>query len=81
MKHKYESAHKLSSNHRDQLKSGIQCGCFYCLHVFSSSEIQDWIDNEQTAVCPYCGIDSVIYDHLGFQLTESFLQGMHHYWF
>ena len=35
---------------------------FYCNRIFDAEKIHEWIDDEngQTAVCPFCGIDSVI---------------------
>jgi hypothetical protein len=77
----FDQAHRFSSNHRQAIENDSACGCFYCLNIFSSSEIQQWIDNGQTAMCPYCGIDSVIGESAGFPITESFLRGMHKRWF
>lgn len=58
------------------------CGCFYCLTIFSPSEIVEWIqDEKETAVCPYCGIDSVIGESAGYPITKEFLEKMQKYWF
>jgi hypothetical protein len=35
----------------------------------------------QTALCPKCGIDSVLGDACGYPLTEDLLSRMHQYWF
>jgi hypothetical protein len=86
------TAHKHSSNHREEIVASEVCGCFYCLRTFSPSEIQDWVDElpdgsadiadvGQTALCPHCGIDSVIGSHSGIALTPEFLREMHRYWF
>lgn len=59
-----------------------RCGCFYCLRVFDPSEIEEWIEDERdTALCPYCGIDSVIGESSGYPLTREFLAEMQQYWF
>ena len=42
------------------IKESTNCGCYYCLKIFDKNEIKKWYDNKQTAVCPYCGVDSVI---------------------
>jgi acetone carboxylase gamma subunit len=34
-----------------------------------------------TALCPYCGIDSVIGDKSGFPITKEFLEKMYQHWF
>jgi predicted RNA-binding Zn-ribbon protein involved in translation (DUF1610 family) len=56
----YRSAHALSLRHRKQLERAGRAGCFYCLAVFDIAAIKDWTDDEQTALCPKCGIDAVL---------------------
>jgi len=79
------AAHKHSSNHRDEITSSEQCGCFYCLSIFRPDEITDWVDEVDgigtTAMCPYCGIDSVIGTRAGFPITKEFLGAMKVRWF
>ena len=87
----YIAAHKHCANHREEILGSKLCGCFYCIKLFCPDEILDWIDtsteetdiNEkgQTALCPKCGIDSVIGDASGFPIDISFLKKMHGYWF
>lgn len=80
-------AHSASSNHMEQLKQDKRCGCFYCLRIYDPAEIEEWIiddnpiDKGGTAVCPYCGIDSVIGESAGYPLTVEFLQKMNKAWF
>jgi hypothetical protein len=79
-------AHKHCSNHRAEVLSSALCGCFYCLQIFLPTEILDWIDNLNhlegtTALCPKCGIDSVLGDKSGYPITGEFLQQMEQYWF
>ncbi|MFT3808618.1 MAG: hypothetical protein QM698_01740 [Micropepsaceae bacterium] len=35
--------------------------------------IEDWCDDDDTALCPKCGIDSVIGDASGFPVERAFL--------
>lgn len=75
-------AHRYSANHKEELQKDKLCGCFYCLKIFKPEEITFWIkDISGTAVCPYCGIDSVIGESSGYPITEEFLKKMHKYWF
>lgn len=80
-------AHKYSNNHKPELEKDKRCGCFYCLEIFSPSEIEEWYfyddpcDRRGTAFCPYCGIDSVIGESSGFPITKDFLSMMHRRWF
>lgn len=70
----YIQAHKYSDHHREKLEKDKQCGCFYCLSIFSPKEIDEWIDAEKTALCPYCSIDSVIGESSGYPITKEFLK-------
>lgn len=76
-------AHKYSSNHRSSIIEDKQCGCFYCLKIFSPTEISSWIEDahDGTALCPYCEIDSIISESSGFPITLDFLKKMRSYWF
>jgi hypothetical protein len=74
-------AHKRSINHRDEVETSTVCGCFYCLSIFPPAEIVDWTDEDQTALCPKCGIDSVIGDRSGFPISTEFLATMRSHWF
>ncbi|MEI0559354.1 cytoplasmic protein [Brachyspira intermedia] len=59
------------------------CGCFYCVSIFSPKLITDWIEDENdlTAICPYCGIDSVIPNYSDYQLNKELLKEMREYFF
>lgn len=75
-------AHTHSSKNREELLNSQKCGCFYCLEIFPPSEITEWLaEGVGTALCPYCGIDSVIGDNAGYPLTKNFLKEMHLHWF
>jgi hypothetical protein len=91
MKQDHIAAHKHSSNHRKEIMKSDICGCFYCLSIFKPAEILDWIgvkENEadinekgQTALCPKCGIDSIIGSKSGYPIAKDFLEKMHTHWF
>lgn len=75
------SAHKHSSNHNKEILLSKKCGCFYCLTNFHHDRINEWIDDNTTALCPDCGIDAVIGEASGYSIEEDFLKAMHDYWF
>ena len=81
MERHFEEAHRFSSHNRKNLEKDTRCGCFHCLKIFNHNEIDEWWDDDDTAVCPYCGIDSVLGASSGFSITEQFLKGMHKEWF
>lgn len=79
-------AHKRSIYHRTEIENSYLCGCFHCRSVFRSNKIREWTDvskpmPEQTALCPHCGIDSVVGDDSGFEITDEFLAKMCQKWF
>jgi hypothetical protein len=78
-------AHRHSSQHRAEVMASEQCGCFHCGRVFGPAEIERWLDAVDgvghTAVCPHCGIDSVIGSASGSPLTRAFLWQMYEHWF
>jgi hypothetical protein len=59
--------------------------------TFPPGEIREWAgslrkgkggrERETTALCPACGIDSVIGSASGYPITEEFLKKMHQHWF
>ena len=80
------AAHKHCSNHKEELLNSRVCGCFCCLSTFPPSEISEWLDVENgrpgpTALCPKCGIDSVIGSRSGYPVTQEFLAGMEKFFF
>ncbi len=74
-------AHRHSSNHRAELAASAVCGCFYCLSTYEPAGIAEWVDDDQTALCPRCGIDSVIGSASGYPITAAFLKAIHAHWF
>jgi len=76
------SVHRYSFKNRVLIAQSMMCGCFYCLATFSPGEIEEWTDGPlyyseeygQTALCPKCGIDSVLPENIpGVQLDSAFL--------
>lgn len=79
----YIRAHQHCIENRAEVEASVLCGCFYCMSIYPSSEIEDWIDDQEalTADCPRCGIDAVIGSASGFPITSEFLNLMNAHWF
>ena len=79
----YMAAHGSSYNNRKEVLRSGACGCFHCGQIYSSRLIGTWAPGAEgeTAVCPFCGVDSVIGDASGLPITKEFLGEMHDYWF
>lgn len=83
-------AHRHSSRHRPEIERSQTCGCFFCLREFAPRDIKDWHQERrspsgrpphETALCPFCGIDSVIGSASGYPITPDFLAVMRAVWF
>jgi hypothetical protein len=81
------AAHDRSSNHQAEVLASDVCACFFCLRTFAPDAISEWADaptdeeEGQTALCPICGIDSVLGSRTGLPMDGEFLKEMQHYWF
>ena len=68
-------------NH-DEIAHSRRCGCYHCKSTFNAGNIIDWVDDEQTAVCPLCFQDTVIGDGSVHEAcSKSLLDHMHFYGF
>ncbi|MBR0689189.1 cytoplasmic protein [Bradyrhizobium manausense] len=79
--HPLRAAHKKCSNHRADIARSQLCGCFYCRTTFAPERIVEWVDEDSTALCPECGIDSVLGGASGVQIDKFFLEAMRLAWF
>lgn len=87
----HESIHRFCTQNRELLGRSDLAGCFYCEAMFDPREVMDWIDGRQvetgssddgvTALCPRCGIDSVLPSAAPIQLTKELLAEMRVHWF
>jgi len=57
-----------------------KCGCFHCLSIFNSKELDEvidgiggWCDYGETPICPYCGVDSVLFEGKNLKITRKLL--------
>ncbi len=80
-----EGQHRRSSNHRQQILASAICGCFYCCETYPATAIEEWVDEVDgvgtTALCPRCGIDSVLPFERVDRVNPEFLRQMHAHWF
>ncbi len=69
------AAGKRSMHNKIELQKSESCGCSFCGSIFTFNHINEWIDPEKdTALCPNCGIDSVIGSASGYPVTPEFLR-------
>lgn len=73
--------HAYSSHNRELVERARQCHCFYCRATVESSEITDFTDQGQTAICPRCGVDAILPDSIEESLDANTIAEMNKYWF
>ena len=77
-----KQAHKYTYQNRIDLFVKQDCACIYCKHTFHSSDIKEYaLDHPSTALCPFCGIDTVLGKVSGYKFTKDFLDKMYDYFF
>ena len=75
----YETAHKYTAGNKSYIEKSKICGCCYCRVIFKSEEVVDYLPGN-TAICPYCCIDSVVCDEI-IPITDRLLNDMYERWF
>jgi hypothetical protein len=75
-------AHDYTSENAYSLFIKQECVCIYCKERFNSSEIIDHtFSSGGVSLCPYCGIDSVIGEISGYDLSDLFIEVMYEFFF
>lgn len=55
------------TGNQNAVLQSTNCSCCYCLRTFPASLVTKWCrekKGKKTAICPMCGIDAVVPDHL-----------------
>jgi hypothetical protein len=84
MKHEkfYEDAARASENNKVAIAYSSMCGCYYCNRTFKASDVKDYVGRRDRALCPLCGIDSVVPDETMPEATDvEWLAKQYEYWF
>lgn len=81
-----KTAHKHAIHNREEILRSEVCACFYCLEYSQPKDITEWWDDDargvgQTAVCPKCGIDSMLGSAAGYPMDKGFIRAMRREWF
>ena len=75
--------HQYSTSNQENVLLSNKCGCFFCKKIFDSKLISEHYINDKngkTAVCPFCGVDSVLPDNK-VDLSPDLLEAMYKVWF
>ncbi|RDJ35599.1 MAG: cytoplasmic protein [Crenarchaeota archaeon] len=69
----------LAMRNKAQLTTAKNAGCYQCGKIFDTKEIKEFTDQGETALCPYCEIDSVIAE-TNIKLSEEYLKAIKEFW-
>ena len=79
-----DRVHKHSIYNEEEVLKSKKCGCFYCGNIYIPMDVRDYMaerNGQKTAWCPFCGIDAVIGDASGYEITEELLKEMNEVFF
>lgn len=77
----FRIAPKLAIHNRKQLGMVTECACYHCCKIYCPVEIKEWVDSDDTAVCPHCGVDAVLPIYEEKEKEMEFLTKLNKYWF
>ena len=83
---KLHDIHTHCTANREEVEASSRCACFYCQEVFRATEVKDYIvepsmDYRETALCPRCGVDTVLGDAAGIPFYKELIEKMHRHYF
>ncbi|MDE6795362.1 MAG: hypothetical protein K2J63_08695 [Muribaculaceae bacterium] len=76
-----KDAHLHTESNAVEFETAKECGCTCCQRIFPADEVEDFAEHGETAVCPYCGYDSLIADSSGIKLTKELLSDLNKNYF
>ena len=76
-----KDAHLHTASNATEFEEAKECGCICCGRIFAANEVEYFADHGETAVCPYCGCDSLIADSAGIKLTKELLYNLNKKYF
>lgn len=80
-KDKLRMAIKFATSNKVSLAKSEYAACYFCMEIYPAKEVIDFLATEDTALCPRCGIDSVLPDQSPYELTKENLLELHKFWF
>lgn len=70
-----------NKNHKNEIENSIKVGCYSCITIFDSDKIDEYCENDTTAICPYCYVDAILPDTIPVPLTIDILTQLNNTWF
>ena len=82
VKERCKYLHIYSSENKSDVAESKNCGCFFCIKIFDSTQVCAYINDKggQTALCPHCSVDAILPDNK-VDLSIGLLEDMYRVWF
>lgn len=68
-----------TQGNRNIILASQKAGCLLCTSCYDASEVTAYTDEGETALCPVCGLDGVIGDAEGIEMTEITLVALNEF--
>jgi hypothetical protein len=56
-----------------------KCGCCFCLRIFETFDIRQWLQEKTTPICPHCSMDALVPEDFG--LDAEVMKARQECWF
>ncbi len=69
-----------SVNNEIEIIRSKKCGCYFCTKTYNARKVTEWEQGDggrASAICPECGMSTVIGDASGVPLSKDLLKEMH----
>lgn len=77
--------HKYCRFNRDLIEKSNKCYCFYCKSTLDAKDLLkptvQYINGGKSAICPKCGIDSILPDAIDEKITKEIIDDMYERFF
>lgn len=72
-----------ATNNEIEIVQSKECGCYFCRHHYDARKVNDWISDERgvSALCPECGMDAVVGDASGLDISKEKLKTLNLYFY
>lgn len=76
-----EVMHEHTLGNREEILRSSRCWCICCEKEFPATEIDDWVEGDDSALCPFCYVDAVIGDASRIPLTKRLIHQLNKIYF
>ena len=83
-KEQYPDIYKHTKNNELDILRSKNCSCLFCRQTFNARKVSEWTsgkNNQMSAICPECGMDTLVGDASGYVFGIEDLKEINHEYF